>query len=466
MGKQLAALCGALGIVAACKSGSRDARPQGAGPASASALDASAARPPSPSPSPSPTAAAPPPMPTAAPPPAAPPGPAVPALPELSTDGLYRAPGGGAQVRLPSPALLGDGWTRQLRHDGDVAVIQLAYRAGAARAQLELRFPPHQATAIAARGLAEASAAVVVKQLPGAAIVGGQALPLPGGDAWGVALSATAAGASVTLGVVAVTDGGDAVIVTTMAHAALFDAPAVKPVLDAVFAGIQVGRKVARAPSLAPASPLTGVFIRVGPALGEVHLVAFDPRGWVLDERDAGAVDVDAAYAIRGGALARYAVVGDVVQVTDPNGGRAAYERRGADLALDGRTYCHAAATDGLMLAGRWTSSTFASSTNVVGETFAASASSSYTFTADGRFGDAASAAATLSQPIAPGASAAPTTTATSADAGEGTYRIRGDRLWLTRGGATRALPFYLRACGSDPQAMLVIDGALYLRDD
>ena len=60
----------------------------------------------------------------------------------------------------------------------------------------------------------------------------------------------------------------------------------------------------------------------------------------------------------------------------------------------------------------------------------------------------------------------APTTTATSADAGEGTYRIRGDRLWLTRGGATRALPFYLRACGSDPQVMLVIDGALYLRDD
>jgi hypothetical protein len=380
MGKQLGALCGALGIVVACKAGSRDARPQGAAPASASALDASAARPPSPSPSS--TAAAPPPMPTAAPPPAAPPGPAAPALPELSTDALYRAPGGGAQVRLPRPALLGDGWTRQLRHDGDVAVIQLAYRAGAARAQLELRFPPHQATAIAARGLAEASAAVVVKQLPGAAIVGGQALPIPGGDAWGVALSATAAGAPVTLGVVAVTDGGDAVIVTTMAHAALFDAPAVKPVLDAVFAGIQVGRKVARAPSLAPASPLTGVFIRVGPALGEVHLVAFDPRGWVLEEPDAGAVDVDAAYAIRGGALARYAVVGDVVQVTSPEGGREAYERRGADLALDGRTYCHAAATDGLSLAGRWTSSTFASSTNVAGETFAASASSSYTFTA------------------------------------------------------------------------------------
>ncbi|MBL8619915.1 MAG: hypothetical protein JNK64_01400 [Myxococcales bacterium] len=465
MGNQLAAVCGVLGIVAACEGGSRAARDEGGATAAAIGRDASATPRDAPAP-PLPTSAPPPPLPTSAPPPAAPPAAAAAALPELITDALYRAPGGGAQVRLPGAELLGPGWTRQLRHDGGVAVIQLAYAAGGQRAQLELRFPPHQPTAIAARALAEASAAVMVKQLPGATITGGQALPLPGGDAWGVALATTAAGAAVTLGVVAVTDGGDAVIVTTMAHAALYDAPAVKPVLDAVFAGLQVGRKVARAPSLTPTTPLTGVFIRVGPALGELHLVAFDPRGWALDERDAGAIDVDAAYAIRGGALARYQVVGDTVQVTSPAGGRDDFERRGADLTLAGRLYCHAATTDGLTLAGRWVSSSFAASTNVVGETFAASASSSYTFTADGRFTDASTASATLSQPGAPGGPARPTTTAgTSGAGGAGAYRIRDDRLWLTRDGATRAVPFYLRACGSDPQAMLIIDGALYLRD-
>lgn len=466
MGNQLAALCGALGIVAACKAGSRDARQQGGATAGAIARDASAttaANAPSP---PTPTSAPPPPMPASAPPASPAAAAPLPALPELITDALYRAPGGGAQARLPRAELLGAGWTRQVRHDGGVAVIQLAYSAGGQRAQIELRFPPHQATAIAARALAEASAAVVAKQIPGAAITGGQALPLPGGDAWGVALATTAAGAAVTLGVVAVTDGGDAVIVTTMAHAALYDAPAVKPVLDAVFAGLQVGRKVARAPSLTPPTPLTGVFIRVGPALGEVHLVAFDPRGWALDERDAGALDVDAAYAIRGGALARYQVTGDEVRVTYPAGAIEVFERRGPDLALDGRSYCHAAATDGLTLAGRWASSSFTSSTNVVGETFAASASSSYRFTADGRFADASTASATLSQPVAPGDPAQPTTTAGTATAdGPGSYRIHADRLWLTRGGVTRAVPFYLRACGSDPQAMLIIDGALYLRD-
>ncbi|MBP6842524.1 MAG: hypothetical protein KA201_02225 [Kofleriaceae bacterium] len=467
MGNQLAALCAALGIVAACKAGSRDARQQGGAVAPAIAPDASAVTAANPPPPPMPTSAPPPPMPTSAPPPPMPTSAPSPALPELITEALYRAPGGGAQARLPSAELLGAGWTRQLRHDGGVAVIQLAYRAGGQRAQVELRFPPHQAAAIPARALAEASAAVVAKQIPGAAIVGGQALPLPGGDAWGVALATTAAGAAVTLGVVAVTDGGDAVIVTTMAHAALFDAPAVKPVLDALFAGLQVGRKVARAPSLTPPTALTGVFIRIGPALGEVHLVAFDPRGWALDERDAGAIDVDAAYAIRGGALARYQVVGDVVQVTYPAGARDDFQRNGPDLTLDGRSYCHAAATDGLTLAGRWASSSFTASTNVVGETFTASASSSYTFTRDGRYADASTASATLSQPVAPGDPARPTTTAgASADDGPGTYRIRGDRLWLTRGGATRAVPFYLRACGSDPQAMLIIDGALYLRDD
>jgi hypothetical protein len=141
--------------------------------------------------------------------------------------------------------------------------------------------------------------------------------------------------------------------------------------------------------------------------------------------------------------------------------------RNGGDLELDGRTYCRTAATDGLTLAGRWESPTFVNTTGLTGETFTASASSSYVFAADGSYRDASTVSATLSQPSSPGGPATPTVTGGSRDAGAGRYRIAGDRLELTRDGTTARLPFFARACnGKLSLAMLVIDGSLYLKDD
>ncbi len=387
--------------------------------------------------------------------------------PEIVLDDLYRAPGGGALFRAPDLAVLKQSWSRTFRRDGAVAAIQYTYVDGPRRAQIELRFPPHQPTAMAARALAEASAASVAKQMPDVKTLGGRELPLPGGSAWGVGLETTLAGAKVVIGVVAITDGGDAVLVTTVAHAELYEAPAVKPVLDGLFAGIQVGRKVTSAPSLAPATTLSGVFIRIGPDLGEVHVVQFDPRGWALLDRDVGRVDLDAAHAARGGALSRYQVAGDEIRVTDPRGRVAAFRLNGGDLEHDGRTYCRSASTDGWTLRGTYESPTFVNTTGLTGETFTANASSRYVFAADGTFRDSSTVSATLSQPTTPGGPATPSVTSGSSGGASGTYRIRGDRLELTRGGQTTSLPFYARACAGKPSnSMVVIGGDLYLLDD
>ena len=392
-----------------------------------------------------------------------------PALPELVTESFYRAPGGRAVLRYPASALLAK-WKHRFRKDGDLAVITFLHEDGARRAQIELRFPPGQPKPLPPKALAEGAAAALAKQVPGARVLGGRELPLAGGGAWGVALEAALNGEKITLGVVAVADGGDAVLVTTMAHAALYDAPAVKPVLEAIFGGLQVGSKVPRAPALSPGKPLQGTYLRLGRRLGEFYLLHLDPRGWALEDGDVGALDVDAAYVARGGALARYVVKGGEVHITDHRGRSRVAQQVGPDLQFSAsETYCRTGRTDGLVLDGKWTSSTFVDTTNVVGDVFTASASSRYRFGADGSFSDSSSVSANLSQPVTPGGAAVPAVTSgTSGAGGVGRYEIRGDRLWLTRDGTTWSVPFYGRGCKGAKMSTraLVIGGNLYLQDD
>lgn len=360
---------------------------------------------------------------------------------------------------------MGRSWMRTALKDGTAQVIRFTYEDPPRRAMVEVRFRDRAGTAAAPRALAESAAAEMVKSLPGAKTLGGQALPTPGGPSWGVGAEADLDGAKIVIGVVAIAEGGDAVLVTTIANAELYDAPAVAPLLDAIYKGISVGSKVAPAPTLSPPTPLSGVFIRIGPALGEVHIIQLDPRGYALLEDQVGNIDIDTAHAT--GAVARYTVSGDDVRITPATGRAWELRRNGADLSEGSHNYCRAASTDGLTLTGRWESSTFVNTMGLTGETYMASASSKYTFAADGTYRDASTVSATHGTPITPGELATPDVAAGGSDQSVGRYRIAGDRLELTRGGTTLSLPFYARACaGKLSTKTLVIDGALYLLDD
>jgi hypothetical protein len=409
----------------ACKQGSSGSAANGSGSAaseSASVSSASIAQAPAMTP-PTPTTTTLAPTPSAAP------------APEIFTDELYRAPGGGALFIFPPESVMGRAWIRTALKDGTAQVVRFTYEDPPRRAMVEVRFRDRAGTATEPRALAESAADELLTSLPGAKKLGGQA------------------------------EGGDAVLVTTIANAELYEAPAVAPMLDAIYKGISVGSKVASAPSLSPATPLAGVFIRIGPALGEVRVIQLDQRGYALLDGQVGTLDVDTAHA--SGTIARYTLSGDDLRITPAQGRTWELRRNGNDFSEGGHNYCRAAATDGLTLNGRWESATFVNTTGLTGETFVASASSKYVFSSDGTYRDSSTVSATHGAPLTPGDLATPRVTGGASDQSVGRYRIAGDRLELTRGGTTLRLPFYARACaGKLSTKTLVIDGALYMLDD
>jgi hypothetical protein len=439
----------------ACKQGSSGSAANGSGSAaseSASVSSASIAQAPAMTP-PTPTTTTLAPTPSAAP------------APEIFTDELYRAPGGGALFIFPPESVMGRAWIRTALKDGTAQVVRFTYEDPPRRAMVEVRFRDRAGTATEPRALAESAADELLTSLPGAKKLGGQALPTPGGPSWGVGAEADMQGAKIVIGVVAIAEGGDAVLVTTIANAELYEAPAVAPMLDAIYKGISVGSKVASAPSLSPATPLAGVFIRIGPALGEVRVIQLDQRGYALLDGQVGTLDVDTAHA--SGTIARYTLSGDDLRITPAQGHTWELRRNGNDFSEGGHNYCRAAATDGLTLNGRWESATFVNTTGLTGETFVASASSKYVFSSDGTYRDSSTVSATHGAPLTPGDLATPRVTGGASDQSVGRYRIAGDRLELTRGGTTLRLPFYARACaGKLSTKTLVIDGALYMLDD
>ncbi len=269
------------------------------------------------------------------------------------------------------------------RHRGDHLHVR---RWRPPRARVELRFPPRAGAPADPRALAEATARTLVDQVPGAALRGsGRALPIPGGASWGVAVSAEVQGAPIVAGAVAIADGDAAVAVVTIAHAPLYDDPAVAPVLDAIYQGVRVGGKVLTPPPAQPGRARAGVYLGLGNQLGEYHARIFDPRGYVYDDASV-ALDLDARYQRARGQADRYVATADAIRVTGADGRSGdELEVRADALALDGHVLCPVAATDGRTLEGSWTAASF---TTAPGPhtTFAASTSSRYAFTRDGRF--------------------------------------------------------------------------------
>ncbi len=396
------------------------------------------------------------PAPRSAPPPAT-----ATAAPEQVARDVYRAPG--AAATFVYPRLDDARWTHAFARTGDTAAITFTFADGARRARVELRFPPRAGAPADPRALAEATARTLVDQVPGAALRGpGRALPIPGGASWGVAVSAEVQGAPIVAGAVVIADGDAAVAVVTIAHAPLYDDPAVAPVLDAIYQGVRVGGKVLTPPPAQPGRARAGVYLGLGNQLGEYHARIFDPRGYVYDDATV-ALDLDARYQRARGQADRYVATADAIRVTGADGRSGdELEVRADALALDGHVLCPVAATDGLTLEGRWTAASF---TTAPGPhtTFAASTSSRYAFTRDGRFTTATSARATTSDT----ATGAPEVTAGDHGADRGRYAIAHDQLALTTAAGTARVPIYLRGCGGTPNlGAIVIDGQLYLHDD
>ncbi|MCE9579550.1 MAG: hypothetical protein K8W52_40895 [Deltaproteobacteria bacterium] len=378
---------------------------------------------------------------------------------QLAPD-FFRAPG--ATATFIYPRIDDRRWSQSLERTGDTTTIRFTFADGARRARVELTFPPRSATVVSARALAEATGKTLVAQIPGAAIRGpGRALPIPGGASWGVAATATLDGAPIVAGAVVIADGDAAVAIVTIAHAPLYDDPAVARVLDGIYQGVRVGSKVLTPPPATPGVARTGVYLGLGRNLGEYTVRIFDPRGYVYED-EALDLDLDARFQRVAGKADRYTATAAAIQVTRADGRADELAVRDDALELDGHVLCPVANTEGLTLDGTWEAASFTSAPGPI-TSFSASASSRYAFARDGRYSTSTRVAATTSDT----ATGAHDVTAGDHASGVGRYAITGDHLVLTSAAGTARVPFYLRACGGKPNlGAIAIAGQLYLHDD